>query len=109
MPGAFDVRSNRAGAPAATGQIAAAASAALASATSANSDDWTIAGLVLPVPRDAKRFARDTINGAVAHTAHLTLLVAAYLGLQLPFAIESNEGAQSIKRNVMWAGGGSAG
>lgn len=101
MPGAFDLR-GRGASPAQTG-IAAAASAALATASSAKSNDWTIVGLVLPVPDDIRRFPREAINGAVTHAAHLLHILSVYLGIQLPFAVTSALGTSTIRPHPLWS------
>ncbi|EPQ27935.1 uncharacterized protein PFL1_04679 [Pseudozyma flocculosa PF-1] len=83
-----------------------AASAAAGTSPSPGSNDWTIAGLVLPLPSDVRRFPRDSINGAIAHTVHLLQLLTGYLGISLPFAIGIQGGKVSIRPNPLWDGGG---
>ncbi|KAN0064431.1 hypothetical protein ACQY0O_002806 [Thecaphora frezii] len=75
-------------------------------ASASNPNDWTIAGLVLPLPSDIRRFPRDSINGAITHTVHLLQLLTSYLGISLPFAIGVQGGKVSIRPNSMWDGGG---
>jgi hypothetical protein len=75
----------------------------LATASSAKSNDWSIVGLVLPVPDDIRRFPREATNGAVTHTAHLLHILSAYLGIQLPFAVASAVGASTIRPHPLWS------
>ena len=77
-----------------------------ASGGTANPNDWSIAGLVLPLPSDIRRFPRDSINGAIAHTIHLLQLLTSYLGITLPFAIGVQGGKINIRPHSLWDGGG---
>ncbi|KAI0341427.1 hypothetical protein BDW22DRAFT_1358967 [Trametopsis cervina] len=49
--------------------------------------EWTIGGLVLPVPGDMRRYPPDHINAVVTHTLHFLSLLAFYLGIKLPFEV----------------------
>ncbi|KAI0824944.1 UV radiation resistance protein and autophagy-related subunit 14-domain-containing protein [Trametes gibbosa] len=49
--------------------------------------EWTIGGLVLPVPGDIRRYPPDHINAVLTHTIHFVTLLAFYLGVKLPFEI----------------------
>ncbi|KAI0765469.1 UV radiation resistance protein and autophagy-related subunit 14-domain-containing protein [Fomes fomentarius] len=49
--------------------------------------EWTIGGLVLPVPGDIRRYPPDHINAVLSHTIHFVTLLAFYLGIKLPFEI----------------------
>lgn len=49
--------------------------------------EWTIGGLVLPVPGDMRRYPPDHINAVLTHTLHFLSLLAFYLGVRLPFDV----------------------
>ncbi|CAL1708405.1 unnamed protein product [Somion occarium] len=49
--------------------------------------EWTIGGLVLPVPGDIRRYPPDHINAVLTHTIHFLSLLAFYLGIKLPFEV----------------------
>ncbi|KAH8089901.1 UV radiation resistance protein and autophagy-related subunit 14-domain-containing protein [Cristinia sonorae] len=49
--------------------------------------EWTIGGLVLPVPGDMRRYPPDHINTVLTHTLHFLSLLAFYLGVRLPFDV----------------------
>ncbi|TCD71035.1 hypothetical protein EIP91_000534 [Steccherinum ochraceum] len=49
--------------------------------------EWTIGGLVLPVPGDMRRYPPDHINAVLTHTLHFLSLLAFYLGIKLPFDV----------------------
>lgn len=49
--------------------------------------EWTIGGLILPVPGDMRRYPPDHINAVVTHTIHFLELMSFYLGIKLPFEI----------------------
>ncbi|KAH9830106.1 UV radiation resistance protein and autophagy-related subunit 14-domain-containing protein [Rhodofomes roseus] len=49
--------------------------------------EWTIGGLVLPVPGDMRRYPPDHINAVITHTVHFLTLLAFYLGVRLPFEL----------------------
>lgn len=49
--------------------------------------EWTIGGLVLPVPGDMRRYPTDHINAVLTHTLHFLSLLAFYLGIKLPFEV----------------------
>lgn len=70
-----------------------------------NLNDWTIDGLVLPLASDIRRFERDAINGAVAHTVALLQLLSAHLGVALPFVISNSSGVLAIRPNTLWGSG----
>jgi urease gamma subunit len=70
-----------------------------------NVNDWTILGLVLPLPSDLRRFERAEINGAVSHTIQLLQLVTTYLGVTLPFVISIHGNMPQIRANPLWGAG----
>ncbi|SNX86892.1 uncharacterized protein MEPE_05601 [Melanopsichium pennsylvanicum] len=76
------------------------------SPSSASSSNWSISSLPLPLPSEARRYPRDTVNGAVTHAANLVQLLARYLGVALPFAIEQHKGRLAIRPDPLWDGGG---
>ncbi|EIM81834.1 uncharacterized protein STEHIDRAFT_36371, partial [Stereum hirsutum FP-91666 SS1] len=47
--------------------------------------EWTIEGLVLPVPGDIRRYPPDHVNAVITHTIHFLGLLTFYLGIKLPF------------------------
>ncbi|KAG2131229.1 UV radiation resistance protein/autophagy-related protein 14 [Suillus bovinus] len=49
--------------------------------------EWTIGGLILPVPGDVRRYPPDHINAVITHTIHFLGLLTFYLGIKLPFEI----------------------
>ncbi|EMD34603.1 hypothetical protein CERSUDRAFT_158138 [Gelatoporia subvermispora B] len=49
--------------------------------------EWTIGGLVLPVPGDIRRYPPDHINAVLTHTLHFLSLLSFYLGIKLPFEV----------------------
>ncbi|KAJ8580402.1 hypothetical protein M405DRAFT_834395 [Rhizopogon salebrosus TDB-379] len=49
--------------------------------------EWTIGGLVLPVPGDVRRYPPDHINAVITHTIHFLGLLTFYLGIKLPFEV----------------------
>ncbi|EKM56262.1 uncharacterized protein PHACADRAFT_93087 [Phanerochaete carnosa HHB-10118-sp] len=49
--------------------------------------EWTIGGLVLPVPGDMRRYPPDHINAVLTHTLHFLSLLGFYLGSKLPFEV----------------------
>ncbi|EMD40218.1 hypothetical protein CERSUDRAFT_122278 [Gelatoporia subvermispora B] len=57
--------------------------------------EWTIGGLVLPIPGDICRYPPDHINAVIIHTLHFLSLLSFYLGIKLLF-------------EVVWAGSRSA-
>lgn len=71
-----------------------------------SSSDWYIASLPLPLPVEARRYQREVVNGAVTYAANLLQLVAAYLGISLPFSIEQHKGRLAIRPDPLWDGGG---
>ncbi|GAC94708.1 hypothetical protein PHSY_002281 [Pseudozyma hubeiensis SY62] len=68
--------------------------------------DWSIVSLPLPLPVEARRYQREVVNGAVTYAANLLQLIAAYLGISLPFSIEQHKGRLAIRPNPLWDGGG---
>ncbi|EPT05836.1 hypothetical protein FOMPIDRAFT_1110724 [Fomitopsis schrenkii] len=49
--------------------------------------EWTVGGLVLPVPGDMRRYPPDHVNAVITHTVHFLTLLAFYLGIKLPFEV----------------------
>ncbi|KAG1749488.1 UV radiation resistance protein and autophagy-related subunit 14-domain-containing protein [Suillus lakei] len=49
--------------------------------------EWTIGGLVLPVPGDVRRYPPDHINAVITHTIHFLGLLTFYLGIKVPFEV----------------------
>ncbi|KAG2088655.1 UV radiation resistance protein and autophagy-related subunit 14-domain-containing protein [Suillus discolor] len=49
--------------------------------------EWTVGGLVLPVPGDVRRYPPDHINAVITHTIHFLGLLTFYLGIKLPFEV----------------------
>lgn len=74
--------------------------------TQSSSRNWSIASLPLPLPSEARRYPRETVNGAVTYTVNLLQLVAGYLGIALPFSIEQHKGRFAIRPDPLWDGGG---
>ena len=70
-----------------------------------NINDWTILGLVLPLPSDVKRFDREEVNGAISHTVQLMQLVTTYLGITLPFVVSMQADLPQIRANPLWGSG----
>lgn len=70
-----------------------------------NINDWTILGLVLPLPSDVKRFDREEVNGAISHTVQLMQLVTTYLGITLPFVVSMQADQPQIRANPLWGSG----
>lgn len=70
-----------------------------------NVNDWTILGLVLPLPSDIRRFDRLEINGAISHTIQLLQLIIAYLGITLPFVVTMQGNVPQIRANPLWGAG----
>ncbi|KZW01615.1 hypothetical protein EXIGLDRAFT_638135 [Exidia glandulosa HHB12029] len=52
--------------------------------------EWTVGGLVLPVPGDMRRFPAEHINAALLHTLHFLRVLTYYLGVKLPFEVTHN-------------------
>ncbi|KAG1885562.1 UV radiation resistance protein and autophagy-related subunit 14-domain-containing protein [Suillus subluteus] len=66
--------------------------------------EWTVSGLVLPVPGDVRRYPPDHINAVITHTIHFLGLLTFYLGIKLPFEV-----SWSCKRfgvGMPWIGAG---
>ncbi|KAG2048935.1 hypothetical protein BDR06DRAFT_919789 [Suillus hirtellus] len=49
--------------------------------------EWTVGGLVLPVPGDVRRYPPDHINAVITQTIHFLGLLTFYLGIKLPFEV----------------------
>ena len=69
--------------------------------SASSSSNWSIAFLPLPLPSEARRYPRDTVNGAVTYAANLLQLLAGYLGsLSVPthsgMAVEDRVPRRSI-------------
>lgn len=72
--------------------------------------EWTIGGLVLPVPGDIRRYPPDHINAVLTLTIHFLSLLSFYLGIKLPFEVTWTGGKLGLGQP--WIGairGGSAG
>ncbi|EJD50989.1 hypothetical protein AURDEDRAFT_112053 [Auricularia subglabra TFB-10046 SS5] len=57
--------------------------------------EWSIGGLVLPVPGDMRRFPAEHINAALLHTLHFLRVLTFYLGIKLPFIVTFEAAAAS--------------
>jgi len=86
--------------------------------------EWTIGGLILPVPGDVRRKSRilplcnvvcpprssgypaQYINAAVTHTIHFTNLLSFYLGVKLPFEIQWSGDGLGVGIPMIGAGSG---
>ncbi|KAI0747216.1 UV radiation resistance protein and autophagy-related subunit 14-domain-containing protein [Daedaleopsis nitida] len=76
--------------------------------------EWTIGGLVLPVPGDIRRYPPDHINAVLTHTIHFVTLLAFYLGIKLPFEVvwsrsstppsSSTKGSGLLGVGIPWIG-----
>ncbi|KAJ2912893.1 hypothetical protein MD484_g7522, partial [Candolleomyces efflorescens] len=72
--------------------------------------EWTIGGLVLPVPGDIRRYPPDHINAVLTLTIHFLSLLSFYLGIKLPFEVTWTGGKLGLGQP--WIGairGGSVG
>ncbi|KAK0562117.1 hypothetical protein OC844_002865 [Tilletia horrida] len=91
-------------------QMPTSASAAAPGATPASaatvSPNWTIVNLPLASPADVRKYPREDINGALSYTSLLLQLLSAYLGISMPFVIESQGGRNIIMPNELWSGTG---
>ena len=76
------------------------------SASPSSSSNWSIVFLPLPLPSEARRYPRETVNGAVTYAVNLLQLLAGYLGVALPFSIEQHKGRLAIRPDPLWDGGG---
>ncbi|TDL19958.1 hypothetical protein BD410DRAFT_726563 [Rickenella mellea] len=68
--------------------------------------EWTIGGLVLPVPGDIRRYPPSQINAVVTHTIHFLGLLTFYLGIKLPFEIAWSGGKLGVGQPSIYAGRG---
>ncbi|PAV20666.1 hypothetical protein PNOK_0329300 [Pyrrhoderma noxium] len=58
--------------------------------------EWSIGGLVLPVPGDMRRYPPVHINAALTFTIHFLGLLTFYLGVRLPFQITWSGGKLGV-------------
>ncbi|KAE8233946.1 hypothetical protein CF326_g1010 [Tilletia indica] len=75
-----------------------------ASNSGAISPGWTIVSLPLAIPAEVRKYSREDINGALSYTSLLLQLLSAYLGVSMPFVIESQGGRNIIMPNELWPG-----
>ncbi|TFK66596.1 hypothetical protein BDN72DRAFT_823180 [Pluteus cervinus] len=68
--------------------------------------EWTIGGLILPVPGDMRRYPPDHINAVITHTLHFLSLLTFYLGIKLPFEITWNSEKLGVGQPFIGAGKG---
>ena len=86
--------------------------------------EWSIGGLILPVPGDVRRkfhcsplsdvvhlhrflgYPAQYINAAVTHTIHFTNLLSFYLGVKLPFEIQWSGSGLGVGTPMIGAGPG---
>ncbi|KAG8902529.1 hypothetical protein FRB99_004364 [Tulasnella sp. 403] len=68
--------------------------------------EWSIAGLVLPVPGDLRRYPPDYVTAAVVHTLHFVRLLTFYLGVKLPFEVTWSGGMPGVGQPTIAAGSG---
>lgn len=85
--------------------------------------EWSIGGLILPVPGDVRREYRCSplamsrahfylgyppqyINAAVTHTIHFINLLSFYLGIKLPFEIQWSGTGLGVGTPMIGAGSG---
>ncbi|KAG2134452.1 UV radiation resistance protein and autophagy-related subunit 14-domain-containing protein [Suillus clintonianus] len=66
--------------------------------------EWTIGGLVLPVPGDVRRYPPDHINAVITYTIHFLGLLTFYLGIKLPFEISWS--CRRLGVGMPWIGAG---
>ncbi|KAG2348244.1 hypothetical protein BDR05DRAFT_875011 [Suillus weaverae] len=66
--------------------------------------EWTIGGLILPVPEDVRRYPPDHINAVITHTIHFLGLLTFYLGIKLPFEVSWSCGRFGV--GMPWIGAG---
>ncbi|KAK0570133.1 hypothetical protein OC861_000275 [Tilletia horrida] len=71
-----------------------------------SSAPWKIVNLTLPSPINVRNHTREEINGALSYFSLLLQLLSAYLGIHLPFIIESQGGRNIIMPNELWSGTG---
>lgn len=85
--------------------------------------EWSIGGLILPVPGDVRRkycislwgssvftlssgYPAQYINAAVTHTIHFINLLSFYLGVKLPFEIQWTGNGLGVGTPMIGAGPG---
>jgi len=86
--------------------------------------EWSIGGLILPVPGDVRRkfhsstssdvvcpfrslgYPAQYINAAVTHTIHFIDLLSFYLGVKLPFEIQWSGNGLGVGTPMIGAGSG---
>ncbi|KIM69453.1 hypothetical protein SCLCIDRAFT_75247, partial [Scleroderma citrinum Foug A] len=68
--------------------------------------EWTVGGLVLPVPGDIRRYPLEHINAVLTSTIHFLGLLAFYLGVKLPFEIVWSGGRFGVGQPWIGAGRG---
>ena len=86
--------------------------------------EWSIGGLILPVPGDVRRkchiplsgsllcsppflgYPAQYINAAVTHTIHFIKLLSFYLGVKLPFEIQWLGNGLGVGTPMIGAGSG---
>lgn len=73
----------------------------------AGKGEWSIAGLVLPVAGDLRRYQSEQLTAAVAHTLHFLRLLTFYLGVKLPFEVSWSGGSPGVGQPTIVAGRGS--
>ncbi|KAG1769037.1 UV radiation resistance protein/autophagy-related protein 14 [Suillus occidentalis] len=66
--------------------------------------EWTIGGLVLPVPGDVRRYPPDHINAVITNTIHFLGLLTFYLGIKLPFEVSWS--CRRLGVGMPWIGAG---
>lgn len=66
--------------------------------------EWTVGGLVLPVPGDVRRYPPDHINAVITHTIHFLGLLTFYLGIKLPFEVSWS--CRKFGVGMPWIGAG---
>ncbi|EJD05349.1 uncharacterized protein FOMMEDRAFT_165803 [Fomitiporia mediterranea MF3/22] len=71
--------------------------------------DWSIGGLVLPVPGDMRRFAPAHVNAALTFTVQFIGLLSFYLGVKLPFEVTWSGGKFGVGIPEICAGRGGEG
>jgi len=68
--------------------------------------EWSIGGLILPVPGDVRRYPPQYINAAVMHTIHFINLLSFYLGVKLPFEIKWSGNGLGVGTPMIGSGSG---
>ncbi|KAL4073645.1 UV radiation resistance protein and autophagy-related subunit 14-domain-containing protein [Scleroderma yunnanense] len=69
--------------------------------------EWTVGGLVLPVPGDIRRYPPEHIDAVLTSTIHFLGLLAFYLGVKLPFETVWSGGRFGV--GLPWIGAGRGG